>query len=397
MGPLTYTWNCDKVKNRVIDPKWREKIANKEDASNPYSITYAVVEAPDVKFRALGRDIHGTLRWYTHEGWPLTVQPALPKLTDTNSVKGAAVAKFYQKYADTIHPAKGLVMLAEFKDTRLTACSLLLDAIKLYNALRRDVRGLWIQLRAEIHRFRSYPAHKRKRLIRRAYAQAEKDLASRYLQFTFGIEPLVSDIEATYTVMCEEMTERVYINASVKDNSLSTVNSELGYCNNYVLVNIEKTTTNKIRSKCRGAVDIVKPANPNSLEGSAVRMGVTLREVVPALWEATPYSFLVDYFVNVSHLLTTALYADAKFTYANQSTVADIRVTYATKGFRQGSTSGKLMEANIPRTSVVLKRFSFVREQVKPSNASIRFSIPPLGRKWLNMVALAVGRLPKSR
>lgn len=368
-------------------------VGNRLDASTVYSITFASVDAPNVEFTA-DWGYTAPFRREVHAGWPLNNQPKLPTLASSTSVKGEAVAKFYQKVSDQLAPAKGLVMIGEISDTRRTICNLLVSGAEMLLRLRRDVRRVWASLRKRLREFRRLTRTERKRRARAAISQALNSLSSKYLAFTFGIEPLIGDIESLYTVLVAERVERIYVNAKAYSSNSSTSSNWAGYCQNTVNVSMEILNESRITSKCRGAIDLVKPQGANPLAGTAAQLGFSLREVIPTMWELTPFSFLVDYFVNVSHLISTAMYADTSFVYANQSTKSEATQTYTTGMVKPVTGSSfKVYGWNISPTVVRMRRFSFVREKVSPANASIQVHIPPLGRKWLNMLALSVGKL----
>ncbi|DAD52797.1 TPA_asm: maturation protein [ssRNA phage SRR7976326_1] len=399
-NPISYDWNCDRVKSGSDNPRWREIIASGGNASSNYTLTYGMLVAPSVRFANIIRTSSGVLQTWTHEGWPLVYKPNMPVLLTTtfNQIKGAAVAKFYSKVADKISPLKGLVFLGELGKTRQLLAGLLRDAMGLYKVLRMDLRVLYGKLRRRLRSTRGLPPKLGRRKRKLAIADCLKRVSNRYLEFTFGIEPLLGDIESTAEALCRGEIVREYINAVLKVESTTVTTTRQGYIYNTCSAQISTITRTKLKSKCRGAIDIDKAAVSNPLGGTADALGISLRQVLPALWELKPYSFLIDYFINVGDLINTAAYADTKFVYANQSTkhetTAEITVGLPLKG-DDTRWSYKVVSVGIPPTTVKLTSFRFERVPVNPSIATVRVVLPAFGRKYANMLALAIQALAR--
>jgi len=386
VGP--YLWNCDTVKTGVANPRWRTIIAEGGDASSPYSITKKSIEAGVVRFSARIRRNSGAYETWTHEDWPLTYQPSLPGMVNADflSIKGAAVAAFYTEAANKVSAFKGMAFVGELRGTRALLASKLIDAMRLYRAMRIDVTKIWSRLRAAIKRYRS-----RKKLL---IARAMDSVSRRYLEFTFGISPLIGDIENLSEVLCRVEISRVYLNSVRKMSPDDIVTAgRMGYIQNTLTAEVSTLKFVRLKSKVRGCLDLTKPAISNPLGGTATELGFHLREVIPTLWELKPFSFLIDYFVNVQDLLNTAMYADIKFVYANVSTlhtaVTQITVSKPIKA-NDSTWSYKVVGLNVPETRVNLRAFYFERAKVSPFLATVRLSIPPLGRKTANMIALFI-------
>lgn len=392
-GPRVYV--CDKISDGVNNARWRAAIANGEDATSPYSLSFSSVESDwvDWQWTYVYRINPNVKRYGRHVGTPIVsadVFPSLPSVPAYDSIRGACVAKFYSEAAEKISGFKGLVFLGEWRETQ----HLILDKL-LYAA--RLLRDLWRSIRRSGRSFsRFYAGLRRRREKKRAKRDRLSWLANAYLEFTFAIEPLIHDIEAAAEVLCGEREAVIPLESFVREKK----STETVATRKYFLVNpisaVESTQTRThVKAKAVGKIDVTKQAIRNPLGGTATALGFSTREILPALWELTPFSFLVDYFINVQDLLTTAMYADLKFVYAAVSTKARADRIVSVSNFTviDETTAIKTLAHNMQFSVVKLSSFSFHREAITPVLARPHIALPPLGRKWLNMVALAIQKL----
>lgn len=385
---FTFGWTCDKVSSGTENPKYRELIAAGSDASTAYSVTYKTVKASDVLHYATGNYKSSPYKEdfkCLHLGFPIRTKPEFAGLPVATSVRGDAVTRFYSRVADTMHQFKGMAFLGELQKTVDTIGDLISAGLTL-------IRELWSYLSQFRRRLRSLLRRLRdRRQRRRAYARALRSVSERYLQFVFGIQPIIQDIEDLYSVYCQEYVEVKHLRSSARGRNVSTISNTMAFCNSMCWGRTETTTTTSVKTVCRGAISIAKPAQPNTLMGQADRLGISLREVVPTLWELTPFSFLVDYFIDVSGLINTVVYADQRFVYAVASTKQESTVVVSlSPGGKADDThwTYKVVDWNVSPATVELWSLAFSRENIKPSMGSIRFSVPTSAKRIANMIAL---------
>lgn len=297
------------------------------------------------------------------------------------------MAAFYTKLADAISRFKGLVAAGEMKETLSTIGGLLQTAMGMLRALWEFLRGARRRLRRLLKR---RPSRKKRRSL---IAEAEKAAAGRYLEFTFGIQPILQDIEDLYGVFCEERSEVEHIGATRKTSGSSTTDSTTSYCGACILSDTHWVTKTTVRSKATGAVKHVIPGRPNSLKGTAEDLGFTLKQVVPSLWELTPFSFLLDYFVNVGDLINTVVYGSTDLIYGVVSTTLRSEVVVYVANPRKANDAHwtyPIESISGGNCVVSLPHWSFTREPLVPSLASVNFTLPVDPRQWTNMLALFI-------
>lgn len=387
--PYNISFQTDKV--GVSNPKWREAVKNGTDAGSPYSFkkTWASCGRQTIKTRRM----LGNKLYMTTERSGAAITDNVPSLmtgakeVDSMallSVRGAAVAKFYSKASSAVTPLKGLVVLGELKKTLRLLAGALLTGMKALLALQTDVRAVWAKLRREL----STLSNRQQR--RAAVKRALKDVSDQYLQFTFGIQPLLNDIESFLSVIADRGIRREVIRVSVKSQTISVEDHKWNTLQSSGDITSDLTKTVKIKSRVVGVVEWERPG-VSVTNITARDLGLSLREVVPALWELLPYSFLIDYFVNVSDVLNTVFYADMKFVYAWTSTKYDQSYVYRLNGVTgKGGFTVDRADFGAPLSIGVIY---FERVETNPFQAGIRVRLPPIGRKWLNIFALTAQRL----
>lgn len=385
---FSYSWNCDTVKDGVSVPRYREAIASMTSATSAYSVKGKDVEWSNVTFSATTE--HPSSKRvivYLHEGYGLNNRPIHSALPLEGSVKGAAVAKFFSKLADAISRFKGLVFAGELRESLDTIGNNLTRLMKLLSGLWGLLRGTRKQLRRALRKAKS--RSRRRNLI----AAAEKRASSWYLEFTFGVQPLIEDIESLYGAFCKERAEVERIHARWTEKGETRSFSTAAFCSSRILMDRTDTNRTVVRSTCTGAIKHVIPERPNSLEGTAEALGITIQQVIPSIWELTPFSFLVDYFVNIGDLLNTAVYGNTSLYYSCQSTLLKSEVEVWCSNARKAPDTYltyKTTDINASSVRISLPNWHFRREPLSPLNAAINFHIPYNGKQWVNMVALFV-------
>jgi len=225
-------------------------------------------------------------------------------------------------------------------------------------------------------------------------------LSGNWLEFSFGVKPLVSDIESSveaYRGLLEQTDKRrERVPAFGKNQEYSW-----GDRNRTAVGNVYFTRVFNVR----GWVGVryllfleysTKGWTPESdvLE----RFGLTAEEFVPTIWELTPWSFLWDYFTNIGDILeaTTTCTSEVKFVV---KTVRKWCIS-ETNGSVDEAYMRSLYGGNTPRYEWSGSPGYAMRHRktvVRSALGSIPFpklelSVPKMGTQWLNMAALATQR-----
>jgi hypothetical protein len=197
-----------------------------------------------------------------------------PPSIDIESLKAQALAKAHANVSQT--SAQGLVMAAEGKKTVLSLVSIFLRLIKILRKVKRlDVRGLANEL-------------------------SPKELADRYMELRYALRPLMYDtVDVIQTLNTSNpdgerprVTFRAFASASDSDSD------EVPYLDDWGAVpyywarkgTLVKTVTRNVEVRAGVLTEIM------NVSGLATW---GMFDPIEAVWELIPFSFIVDWFINV--------------------------------------------------------------------------------------------------
>ncbi len=142
---------------------------------------------------------------------------------------------------------------------------------------------------------------RRKAEISKEYRKAASDA---WLEFNFGVVPLLSDVKAAAEEVAKVVqgpTQKTF-NVGFRETGTSGKFYPFGGITRQnrsnLLVESETQATYTVRYK--GAYTPVM-SGPVFVGGA--NLGLTLPDFLPSIWEAMPYSWLIDYFTNVGSIL----------------------------------------------------------------------------------------------
>jgi hypothetical protein len=207
-----------------------------------------------------------------------------------------------------------------------------------------------------------------------------------WLAYSFGIKPLVDDANdawkacsALSTDLGSTDTLPIVGTGLVRELIDIKVNQGVPFAP-HIVKDYRTDKTSLVRYK--GAVI----ARPPGIRPILETFGVGFSDIAPAVWEAIPWSFLIDYFVNVGEVLDSARLAFAELGWL-QSTV---RNSYTVNG----SAVRPLKESGLDTTAYGGKsHVSATRVARAPISSfpypGFHFKVPGVGSmKWCNVAAL---------
>lgn len=290
-----------------------------------------------------------------------------PGLSASSEAEHQAASQVLSSYRNAVQSFAGLNFAAEFA-----------DVISMFT---NPVRGLFGHTVDFAHKVGGLKNIRRGR----DYAAA---LGETWLGYKFGVEPLANDLVQAI-IASDEFTTRLGMELAKKISGSGSSDVTFGYSEYtplaYASQRVREGESSEVRYK--GKVALRYDAS------SFARMGgFALPDVIPAVWEAIPFSFLVDYFTNVGDVLYRASSASASpwVTYLDRGTkntryiqgepfrFADTHQDI-TDGYFRGSASGgtfRLSKTRVSRSTA---------GELPP--VTLRFNLPNL-RQIVNLGAL---------
>lgn len=249
----------------------------------------------------------------------------------------------------------------------------------------------------EAMKLRARRARRQRTRRPRAYRarDIERDLGGLWLEQAFGWQPLLNDIDDGARALARINTETF---------GIKTVNARAGRSAEFG----SPTTSNLTGNLCQWKRLVEKPGwadvrmhgkvkadvgNPRLMQ--ARLLGFSVQDFVPTLWELTPYSFLIDYFVNIGEVLEGWSWGTKglRWVETNESRRGQFVFTY--KPFPYSNT--RLVRAQtctfITETQVVYRG-----RYLGGLTPSVIWRIPGFGStKWINMAGLLAARREERR
>lgn len=373
-------------------PDWRRKIRDGTNAASAYSsnrLSYLERTPGEAFLTAVPTLPAGPIK-EEFSGYVSIPGAILPHLASTSSsAEAIALSQLYRKIEREQQAINSPAVIAEFGDVLRQFGRPFRGIVELtnnrINALARAKRGL-----------RGNPTTRES-----AYS---KIVADTYLEYAFGIAPLISDtatVAEAYARFENEWDLPFLAKSRVKGRGTTTTtdtSSGLGVISGSMFAySLNTRTQTEVKAEVTVGLNnsVVAPFGSN--ERLMQILGFDPKNFVAAAWEVVPWSFLVDYFLNVGDIL------QAGFTNTSSVTWISKSVTYRSThhvysaidpvaslarikafGYPTGWASGTCGETVTLRTTLTRS------VPASLSLPALTFSIPSENLKWVNMAALLI-------
>lgn len=214
--------------------------------------------------------------------------------------------------------------------------------------------------------------------------------AETWLEYAFGVVPLISDITGIAKAAQDIVDEGVkrlsftgHSEAKVSQSVYWTSISPSFSCD------YTRTTTDKYQAIYTVGYKVDIQAS-NAIDRIIDRGGFNLTEVVPTAWELVPWSFLIDYFSNIGDVLE-----------ASSTSLDNVKWAQLTVRGQRKEQWHSFIPRAVPAYSNydklrTLRQPSYIGTATKVSRSitdigfpSFRFDLPGTSSQFLNMAALA--------
>ncbi len=401
-GGVWTAWNQVFVGNRIGDAVrgWRQAIKNGANASS--SMTF------DRYFVDDQRPLSVTIKYgyYTAPGNKIVTYPPLSyagyhyakstsDLVHLGSVSSAdqakALSKLYERIRAETSAVNGLLVLGELKETihmLRNPCEALLKGTKKYlDALKSNRIIVQRRVRQRSRESSAQLAMRRRQALLNA-------MSGSWLEYRFGVLPLLDDVKGITEAIVRHLTnpsqrKRLSANAYTQYASSNTTLNTYGYGS------VSQTTVKGTKAGIRWIVGVEHAVvGPTTESGRLAKLlGFQWQNFVPTIYELIPFSFLVDYFINIGDLLEAACTDTSGFRWgcsvSYQDTVFNTTEYYVVKengypAVRWEGISGDNLSSRTAR-HITVQRTRIESIPLPP----IVVSVPGTDSlKWVNMAAL---------
>lgn len=359
-------------------PDWQARVKKCEDAttkliaerlhcrSQELNLVLDVDSEPYYPFGQCHLEVTGF-----HSRHPFLDTPAWNE-TLSATAKSYALARFTRKYLAQQMSVNGMAFVGELRET----LAMIRNPAK---ALRKKLSDYLSDLIKK--RRRNWTSRKKWRKI----------VADTYLENAFGWQPLIDDTRAAASTLMETVG-RLQCFPIRSVTSLDSSGPPYDYIEGIsfgIVLRMARRT--KYSSKC-----IVRGAFSERIDGPVspylAHLGFRWNNFVPTVWELLPWSFVVDYFLNVQQILEAAYTDWRDLKWSNVSTIDITRDIFSAMLDRERTTSAiglKKIYRDDP-TNWVSVRKRVIRESGGVGTPPpLNFALPPFDScKWINLAAL---------
>lgn len=339
-------------------PNWKQIIADGGNATTRLSAYEDTLEISPGRWTG---SYNGDARyWGQQQGIQSLVTPTFAPTKDiVSTAKAMATSRSYDIINRMLSELQGQVFLGELRETIKLLKNPLAQSKKLWDAFYYKGKG-----------------------------KVGDELAALWLQYQFGMRPLLSDVDSIMQLVNDtvEKTSRKTFRAYGQADD-TAVTSYYGTFDVYGWY--QRRENHKIwkaQYVIRFAVSQEYLDMANEVKTNWRSQFDQVSAIPMTAWELVPFSFLLDYFVNVSDIIQAAVTSTSGVTYWSNcliKTAIDRQI-----GSTDGVKSGRVINSNIPRVVTSTRRW-VDRDGSALGIPSVQFSLPGSNIRYLNIAALA--------
>lgn len=361
-------------------PDWQKRLLVGDSATTTLQGTRYSSKASELRMDIRGKGAAKGFGRYAVGFNPEFAQfPGSPLSAADSIAEQQAASGFLKSYLQTTQKWAGGAAIAEFS-----------EAIRF---LANPIRSLYSHTFTFIKRVGQL-----KRVYKQDPVKYGKLLGQTWLTYAFGVSPIMSDVQsanAAVNNLADQLgaVDVQRIIGQGENRIFISRERKIAAYTSYAEYDVSTWLINQV--KYLGAVR----TKPPGIGLIAENFGVGFEDILPSVWEAIPWSWLVDYFVNVNEMLDSVRYLNADFAWVNrtvrnravrQTSACWAHIGPADAPYLEGVASGG---QGYTQTAVV------VRVPTTVPYPSWKFRCPGLPSQFANVAALILaikGSKPRS-
>lgn len=355
------------------NPRWRDQVSRGINATTSYTrsgyiVNKAVPVTYDFRSKCSPGQVNKENAFFQGKilRYPDPTDFYAAPSSNLSSASNSAIMSFIHDAKAQYNSMSGGVFLGELRET--------------LNMIRNPSKALFSQASLYLDRLKG------RRGTFRTRREADNFLAKSWLEASFGWLPLISDCKAG----AEGLARLIHGDtrfASVKGFGQYTASSNPTQSNfnvpGFILGTRETFVTTKDTVIIKGGVSAT--ATGPTLENAMHIFGFTPEEFVPTIYNLIPYSFLVDYFVNVGDILEATFFDKSGLTWISRTELSE--KIFHDNLYHKARQPGWIGSSEGGSYTVTKKSMS--RSPSTPLVPTLQVSLPGSPQKWINLAALA--------
>lgn len=355
------------------NPQWKAQIARGENATTPasgvkYDITSPWVTAEAEWWNGIdgvsSRVDRDEAFGYLPQFWPTLGSPTQSDIADATN---RAIRRFIEKANAVRSSVEAGQDFGEYHQT-------VRSFVRPCESLRQHVLSYFPLLKKVKARYKGVKA-------------LRKALTDTYLEWTFGWNPLVSDIADAYVGLTNKGFDLTPISSGAKviyDGLTNRTLNDVGSGLFYIRGDTRIVSEYSVRMK-----GMIKSGRINGSLPVLQSLQLTPEFWLPTAWDLLPYSFIADYFTNIGDIIRAACFVTSSLSWGVK-TVRNVTNSVTSYSFQPTQFTGvyntQFCLASNPKSSIV----SFQRGAIGESDLipTFRFSLPVSFKPFENIAAL---------
>jgi hypothetical protein len=375
---VTGSYGCSNEFSGFKQSDWRLKISRREQATTTASGTKIVLKSTPAIFYADYEyvDFLGRLQRdrYEASGDLIEIQllnylgfVGLGGAVPRQEIENDATIGFLRKAKSAQRHIMTGVFFGELRET-----------LRLIKSPAAALRGL-------LNEYVTACRRKSRRLSPKEQAQM---VANQWLEYSFGMLPLASDIEGGFQALNELYKDLPYEHVrkvverkfwSSHDVISTSIHS------NTIPVKLQRTIDRYGGMKIVGVVRLRQ--QESEFSSFDEKFGLTVSDFVPTVYELIPWSFLVDYFTNIGNVLEACSFCQSDLIWYSKSEFNQDVEYY--EMYPGSSGNAQLKRVNGSPCIYIRNSSSFSRTGSSLESPTLALKLPGNWSKFLNIGALA--------
>lgn len=304
------------------NPKYREQIRNRVDATTSYSKPWSNIEVRSnadltLLFKYDRMDGKGPFvaQAYVRSLGPwayasLSDIPAAPNTAYYSEARNKALQYLYQRHAAVTHSLQGGVFIGELRQT--------------INMIRHPLEGLKRGLLGYMddvqHRLAANAGYLQRIPKKRRTKWVNDAIADTWLSWSLGWKPLLVDIENAFQALTNiaSKSQSFGLTATGSAEGLVSTNTVRAMANNYLYTFINKRVVARTSVRFKAGFTLTPP-QVAEYSSAASQLGLTFADFIPTVWNLIPGSFLLDYVTNIGDVIDAVSHPLVGLTYIAES------------------------------------------------------------------------------